>query len=99
MADVKTYPATKQPLKRQALRPEDIDKVGQAILTLAQELWTVKDRQKITEAVLKKHNIDISEEIDTFKPDAELEAELADARTALVRKVVMDLSGDYGPLE
>jgi len=99
MPDVKTYPSTKQPLKRKALRPEDIDKVGRAILTLAQELWTVKDRQRVMEAVLKKHNIDIGEEIDTYQPDAELEAELADARSALVRKIVLDLTGEYGPLE
>lgn len=99
MSDVKTYPSTKQPLKRQALRPEDIDKVGHAILTLAQELWTVKDRQRITEQILKKHNIDIGEEIDTYQPDGALEAELAQARSALVKKIVLDLTGEYGPLE
>jgi len=99
MSDVKTYPSTKQPLKRQALRPEDIDKVGHAILTLAQELWTVKDRQRITEEILKKHNIDINEEIDTYQPDGPLEAELAEARSALVKKIVLDLTGEYGPLE
>ncbi|NKB43582.1 MAG: hypothetical protein GKS03_04810 [Alphaproteobacteria bacterium] len=99
MSDRKTYPATKKPRKRKALRPEDIDNVGQAILTLAQELWAVKDRQAVTEAVLKARGIDISEEVDTHIPDASLEAKLSAAREALVQKIVMDLTGDYGPLE
>lgn len=99
MSDRKTYPATKKPRKRQALRPEDIDNVGQAILTLAQELWAVKDRQAVTEAILKARGIDISEDIDTYTPDAELDAKLSAERQALVSKIVMDLTGEYGPLE
>lgn len=99
MSDRKTYPATKKPRKRQALRPEDIDNVGQAILTLAQELWAVKDRQAVTEAVLKARGIDISEEVDTYTPVAELDAKLTADRQALVNKIVMDLTGEYGPLE
>ncbi len=43
--------------------------------------------------------IDISEEVDTHIPDASLEAKLSAAREALVQKIVMDLTGDYGPLE
>ena len=99
MSDRKTYPATKKPRKRQALRPEDIDNVGQAILTLAQELGAVKDRQAVTEAVLKARGIDISEDVDTYAPDAELDAKLTADRQALVSKIVMDLTGEYGPLE
>lgn len=99
MSDRKTYPATKKPRKRVALRPEDVDRVGQAIMTLAQELWAVKDRQAITETVLKEQGIDIREAIDTHQPDADLEAELAKERQGLVKKIVQDLTGEYGPLE
>lgn len=99
MSDRKTYPATKKPRRRVALRPEDVDKVGQAIMTLAQELWAVKDRQAVTEVILKERGIDISEAIDTHQPDAELEAHLSKTRQALVQKIVQDLTGEYGPLE
>lgn len=99
MSDRKTYPATKKPRKRVALRPEDVDKLGQAILSLTQELWAVKDRQAVTEVILKERGIDISEAIDTHKPDPDLEAQLAHNRQALVQKIVQDITGDYGPLE
>lgn len=68
-------------------------------MTLAQELWAVKDRQAITEVILKEKGIDISEAIDTHQPDAELEAELSKTRQGLVKKIVQDLTGEYGPLE
>ena len=99
MADIKLFPSTVQPRRRKTLQPDDIEKVGQAVLTLASELWAVKDRQRITEAVLKARGIDISEDIDTFAPDAELEADLKAERQALVKKVMLDLTGEYEPLE
>lgn len=99
MSDVKLHPTTKQARRRDALKPDDINKVGHAILTLAQELWAVKDRQMVTEKILKDKGIDISEAIDTFQPDAETEAQLAASRQALVKKIVTDLTADYGPLE
>ena len=99
MSDPKLYPSNVQPRRRKALQAEDMDKLGQALLTLAAELWAVKDRQHITEAVLKAKGIDIREEIDTFTPDPELEAKLAEEREALVKKMVLDLKGDYGLLD
>jgi len=99
MPEPTLYPSNVQPRQRKALRPEDIDKVGQAILTLASELWAVKDRQHVTEAVLKARGIDIIEDVETYKPDAALEAKLSEERQALVKKVVLDLTGDYGLLD
>jgi hypothetical protein len=99
MSEPKLYPATVKPRRRKALLPEDIDKVGHAILTLAQELWAVKDRQMITEAVLKDRGIDISEAVDIYKPDGSMDARLAADRQELVRKVIQDLTGEYGPLD
>jgi hypothetical protein len=94
----KLHPSHVQPRRRTALKPEDIDKLGQAVLTLAKELWVVKDRQAITEAVLAKRGIDISEEVSLFQPDAALEAKLANDRQELVKKLMQDLTGDYEPL-
>lgn len=94
----KLFPSQAQPRRRQALKPEDIDQLGQAVMTLAKELWVVKDRQYITEAVLAKRGIDISEEISLFQPDAALEAKLKAEREALVKKLSQDLTGEYDPL-
>ena len=87
-----------RPAAAKSLRPEDVDKVGAAVLTLAKELWVLKDRQAVTEAVLKARGIDISADIDAFKPDAEMEARLAAERAALVEKIPQDLTGEYDPL-
>jgi hypothetical protein len=94
----KLYPSQAQPRRRKALAPEDVDKLGQALLTLAKELWIVKDRQLITEAVLAKRGIDIGEEIATHKPDAALDAKLAAEREGLIKKLMQDLTGEYEPL-
>jgi hypothetical protein len=94
----KLYPSQVQPRRRTALKPEDIDKLGQAVLTLAKELWIIKDRQAITEAVLAKRGIDIREEISLFQPDAALDAKLNAERQALVMKLMQDIVGEYDPL-
>ena len=31
-------------MTRHALKPEDLDRLGQALLTLTQELWVLKDQ-------------------------------------------------------
>jgi len=94
----KLYPSTVQPRRRKALKPDDIDKVGAAVITLTKELWVLKDRQAITEAVLKKHGLDLSEEIDRFVPSGELEEKLSAERQNLIKKVTQDLTGEYEPL-
>jgi len=94
----KLFPSQAQPRRRKALKPEDVDKLGQALMTLAQELWVVKDRQLVTEAVLAKRGIDISEEISLYQPDPELDAKLRAARQALVLKLTQDITGEYEPL-
>jgi hypothetical protein len=94
----KLHPSQAQPRRRKALEPHDVDKVGQALMTLAKELWIVKDRQMVTEAVLAKRGIDIGEAVSTFMPDAALEAKLAAAREGLVKKLMQDLTGEYEPL-
>lgn len=95
MSEPKIYPANVRPRRRKAFKEEDIDKLGQAIVTLTSELWAVQDRQLVTEAVLEMRGIDISEEVDTFTPSLELETKLREKRENLVKKVALDLSGDY----
>lgn len=92
--DVKLYPSTTQPRRRPGLNPEDIDKIGAALLTLTKELWVVRDRQILLEEVLKRHNLDVTAEIDRLKPDGALEAKLAAEREALVKKIMAEITGE-----
>lgn len=92
------HPATVSPRRRKSLKPEDVDKVGAAVLTLAKEIWVLRDRQAVTEAVLKARGIDITADIDSFTPDPALEARLRDERQALIKKITQDLTGEYEPL-
>ncbi len=94
----KLFPSQAQPRRRKALKADDIDNVGQALLTLAKEVWVLKDRQIVTEAVLARRGIDISQEISMFQPDPALEAKLKAEREAMVKKLMQDLSGEYDPL-
>ena len=90
----KLYPSQGTPRRRAALKPEDIDKLGAALLTLAKELWVVKDRQMLLEEVLKRHDLDVGAEIDRLKPDGVLEARLAAERETLVKKVLAEITGE-----
>ena len=94
MTQSKFHPAQVKPRRRKTLRPEDIDKVGEALLTLAKELWVVKDRQMLLEEILKRHQIDVAGEIGKLVPDADLEARLKAEREALICKLMNDLVGE-----
>ena len=55
--------------------------------------WIPKIEEQMTVS------IDISEDIDTFTPDPELEAKLMHERQTLIKKLALDISGEYGLLE
>ncbi len=92
---VKLYPSQVAPRRRGALKPEDIDKVAAALLTLTKEVWVLKDRQILLEDVLKRHNLDVGAEIDRLKPDGALEAKLNADRQALVKKIMAEITGEF----
>jgi hypothetical protein len=74
------------------LTPAQLDNLGLAIISLAKELWVVRDRQLVAEALLKQKGL--LADLDTFQPDADLAAALAaerqrfmnDLMTALLEK-------------
>jgi len=77
----------------QNLRPGDIDKLGQALLTLTKELWVVKDRLRVLEAALAEAGVIPPDAVDTFQPDEELSAVLDKECTQLIEHVLTTL--DY----
>ncbi len=79
---------------RVTLTNADVASLGQAILTLTQELWVITDRMHIMEAVLAKHGLNISDEITHHKPDSVLSEKLSKDGTALIERVLSSLSKD-----
>ena len=69
----------------------DIDRLGKALLTLAGEVWTLKDRQRILEAVLSEQGITVSELLEHYQPDDQLAAELAKDRAAFIETLLNSL--------
>jgi hypothetical protein len=78
---------------RQILQPAQIDQVAQALLALAREVWVLRDRSRVLEAVLATHGLDVHAEIERFQPDAALQAELDAERDRFLAAVVQHLEG------
>ena len=70
------------------LKPEDVDKLGQALLSLTRELWVLKDRQRILESVLEEAGILAADAIDAYEPDDRLTATLTAERRQLIDSVL-----------
>lgn len=77
------------------LKPDQIDNLAKAVLTLTHELWAMKDRQMILEAVLDKHGIKAAEEVDKLVPDEALAKKLAEERSAFAERVMRAIRGDH----
>ena len=70
------------------LRPEDIDRLGQALITLTKELWVVKDRVRVLETVLADAGVVTPDAVDTFQPDDALQEILDKDRAQLIEQVL-----------
>ena len=74
------------------LRVEDIDRLGQALITLTKELWVVKDRQKILEAALADAGVVLPDTVDKYQPDDTLSNQLEAERAQLIEQVLATLA-------
>ena len=83
-------------MTQQSLSVDDIDNLGKAVATLARELWIVKDRFMILEAVLEKHGINAAHEIDALTPDSKLAERLAASREELIENLMQALNPKPG---
>jgi hypothetical protein len=76
------------------LRPEDIDKLGQALLTLTKELWVVKDRLRVLEAALAEAGTIAPNAVETYQPDESLTELLGQERAQLIKQVLGALNSE-----
>lgn len=70
------------------LQPDQIDDLGRAVLLLARELWVVRDRQRVLEAVLGERGIDVAQAVSDYQPSGPMADELAEARDRFARSLV-----------
>jgi len=78
---------------RVTLNETDTAGLAEALLTLTQELWILADRQMVMEAVLAKHGLDVSEEIERFEPDEHLQKKMNEKCQFISRRVVDAMAG------
>jgi hypothetical protein len=74
------------------LRAEDLDRLGQALLTLTKELWVTKDRLRVLEAALVETGTLVPEAVDTFQPDEQLATTLETERAQLINQLLETLT-------
>ena len=75
------------------------DRAAQLALVLAQELWVVKDRLMVLEAVLSSEGRNVRELVDRFQPDDNFRAALDAERKRFISAVLaaLDSPGDRQP--
>ena len=83
---------------RPTLTADDMPGVGQAVMTLTHELYVLIDRIAALEAVLERHGLNVSEEIEAYKPSEEQQERLNERGRALVARVTNALAGELDPL-
>lgn len=73
------------------LNDDDVDRLGQALFILTQEVWVLRDRQRILEAALEAAGVLDHAVIDAYSPDAKLVESLAQERQQLIDNVLQAL--------
>ena len=79
---------------RPSLSAEDVPALGEALLNLTRELWVLTDRMAVLEAVLEQRGIDVTEAIENFTPDEDMQKRLLERGSALVASVMDPFTGD-----
>lgn len=77
---------------RKILTETQVDDLGQAILALSRELWVLTDRVHTFEAVIEKHGISVTDEIEAYQPSEEETA----ARIAHSQRILQSVLGALG---
>jgi hypothetical protein len=80
-----------EPVGRRILTPDQLDDLGEALIALTREIYVLTDRMMVMEAVLEKHGIPASTEIDSFTVTPELQAKLNAKRDTIISTVLRAL--------
>lgn len=76
--------------ERRILSDDRIDDLGEAIIALTREVWVLKDRQAVLEAVLAEEGVAV-DRVDRYQPDAAMAQRLSAGRQQLIDNVLAAL--------
>jgi hypothetical protein len=79
---------------RPSLTADDVSALGEALLNLTREVWVLTDRMAVLEAVLEQRGIDVTEAIESFTPDEDMQKRLLERGSALVASVMEPFASD-----
>jgi len=74
---------------------DGMDQMFSIVLELAAEIWVVRERVFVVEAVLQSQGIAVSEAVEAFVPDAEQQATLAAMRASMTANMFRTLNREH----
>lgn len=80
--------------QRTILSEHSNDRLGLALIALMREVWIVKDRMMMLEAVIEQQGISVTEAIESFEPDEAFSKVLEAEGDAFIHAVTDILSTD-----
>jgi hypothetical protein len=100
---VEALKMTMLPLDAAGHRPaffgqDGMDQLLSIVLELAAELWVVRERVFVVEAVLQNQGIAVTEAVEAFVPDAAQQAKLASMRASLTSNMFRTLNREHRPV-
>lgn len=80
----------------ECLRPDQIDNVGRALLTLMREVAVLQDRTMVLEELLDQAGVIASEAVDTYQPSEAFQHRSEAATGRMIASVLAALQGTDG---
>lgn len=80
--------------KGELLRPEQIDNLGRALISLTREVCVLTDRQMVLEQVLAEKGINVADAVDSYQPDDATQKRLDCATRTIIDSIIGEISGD-----
>ncbi len=68
------------------------DALAQTVLLLAKELWSLRDRHLVLEAVLAERGVDVADAVDNYQPRGAVAERLARERKRFTAEIVATLA-------
>jgi hypothetical protein len=80
-----------EPVGRRILTDDQIDDLGEALITLTREVYVLTDRVRVLEQVLDDKGLDVHKAVDRYQVGPELQKDLDAKRDNLLNAVLKSL--------
>ncbi len=80
-----------EPVGRRILTEDQIDDLGEALLTLTREVYVLTDRLRVLEQVLDDKGLDVHQAVERYAVTPDLQADLDAKRDNLLNAVMKSL--------